>query len=961
MADLKHFSLLIFCFLFTTYGLKAQTKNPLESGILELDSTVHAGELKNGFRYFIKPLTGSKDGGVQIKLFNLAGSNQEETGWPEVAHALEHLAFKPTKSFPRGIEYSPLADMGLGIRNSGAMSGRKVTVYNYTIPADKPEALDYSLLWFKDIINGLIFSEEHVKAVAQELGQEANAKFGEDLNRGLAEMEVYNKIFPCFNSFTSLDVFERLTPEVLLRFYNKWYNPNSLILVMVGNIPDVEKMEKKIKQNFSGIRAKEPGKFRECDKEFNEQPVQFVTIERKVPSSKTIYAKSPKFHFFFRDPNFPTDLNTMKGLKEYWIRKMVISAVNMRLEEASSEYGSSNSFMLNPFHSRNLPVAMHLTLEARNGYEKFDVEKIYKILHQLEKLGLSTEEWSDIKQDYLKSFSNLKEEGIQYWEGQISNYFVLEETLPYNKTKILKDWFQNLDVADINYSLNKYLKRKPVDIAILAPTGHPALMFDEKEVRSWIKTAYDTKVSNYTSKEKITGLMSIKEIESVKTGGHHAYNDSLPGVKEWTLENGVKLVLESSTDSGDLIKIHGFSPKGGSCYGENIFTAFSAPGIVMNSGVNDIDKFQMKEYLSSNGLMLRSVAPYIDESESGINARATPANLEVVLQLIYLYFTRPNKDPLAFKDWKEGLYNGYADPSYDVSQADFFNYIQWFTGDFSIANSPIGKATLGTKFFEVSQEMDLDLAYRIYKELFSNASDFTFIIKGNFKVDSVLPLFQKYLGNLPNTVSISSKKNNNCCKEQFLPEGPVIIKMPPPETYEMGTVRYAMKFIQKRKDTEDWRQEKLFETFVKVMWNEAWKLRWEKNYSLYMVGVKGGYNKSKKRFEINFYVNALPEELPMIKKDLKQIIEEVKAGNLENSSFEKGKREIIGVYKSGDSFLTQHDELYEHYRYSLPWVEQQEVVEYLNNISSKDVMEFAREFLKDKNSFEFLMTTPIHF
>ena len=40
---------------------------------------------------------------------------------------------------------------------------------------------------------------------------------------------------------------------------------------------------------------------------------------------------------------------------------------------------------------------------------------------------------------------------------------------------------------------------------------------------------------------------------------------------------------------------------------------------------------------------------------------------------------------------------------------------------------------------------------KIYKERFANAGDFTFVFDGNFNVDSIKPLLEKYLGSLPST------------------------------------------------------------------------------------------------------------------------------------------------------------------------------------------------------------------
>ncbi|MFD2968778.1 M16 family metallopeptidase [Sphingobacterium bambusae] len=52
--------------------------------------------------------------------------------------------------------------------------------------------------------------------------------------------------------------------------------------------------------------------------------------------------------------------------------------------------------------------------------------------------------------------------------------------------------------------------------------------------------------------------------------------------------------------------------------------------------------------------------------------------------------------------------------------------------------------------------IDLDKVLAIYKDRFADASDFTFVFTGSFKIDQIVPLLAQYLGSLP---SIDRKEN----------------------------------------------------------------------------------------------------------------------------------------------------------------------------------------------------------
>jgi zinc protease len=46
-------------------------------------------------------------------------------------------------------------------------------------------------------------------------------------------------------------------------------------------------------------------------------------------------------------------------------------------------------------------------------------------------------------------------------------------------------------------------------------------------------------------------------------------------------------------------------------------------------------------------------------------------------------------------------------------------------------------------------EVNLDQAFKIYRDRFADASDFKFFLVGNFSVDSISPLIEQYFGSLP--------------------------------------------------------------------------------------------------------------------------------------------------------------------------------------------------------------------
>ena len=62
----------------------------------------------------------------------------------------------------------------------------------------------------------------------------------------------------------------------------------------------------------------------------------------------------------------------------------------------------------------------------------------------------------------------------------------------------------------------------------------------------------------------------------------------------------------------------------------------------------------------------------------------------------------------------------------------------------------------------------------IFKDRFADASDFTYFMVGNFKVDEVIPMLEKYIGGLP---SIKRKETWKDVTPGF-PKGKVVVDVP---------------------------------------------------------------------------------------------------------------------------------------------------------------------------------------
>src|SRR5690606_11958508 len=109
------------------------------------------------------------------------------------------------------------------------------------------DGISAGLLWFKDIGN-LTISDYNVRREANILRQEAIYRSGDFIEWNFSNSERESQVFSCANDLsTFLEDVENISINEVEKFYKKWYRPDRMGLVVVGNIKNADIIEAKIK------------------------------------------------------------------------------------------------------------------------------------------------------------------------------------------------------------------------------------------------------------------------------------------------------------------------------------------------------------------------------------------------------------------------------------------------------------------------------------------------------------------------------------------------------------------------------------------------------------------------------------------------------------------------------------------------------------------------------------------
>jgi zinc protease len=188
---------------------------------------------------------------VTHQVWYKAGAAEDPDSQPGLAHFLEHLMFKGTKTFPgNSYERFVVANGGAGIN---AITFQDLTVYPQTLPKKHLAAL---MEREADRMVNLLISDEQVKA---EVGVVQNERRGND-NSPVYQLNelVRAALFPGHPYSRSVIGKEAeiatLDRAKALAFYRRYYAPNNAVLVVAGDVTEGE-VRKLAESTFGRIPA----------------------------------------------------------------------------------------------------------------------------------------------------------------------------------------------------------------------------------------------------------------------------------------------------------------------------------------------------------------------------------------------------------------------------------------------------------------------------------------------------------------------------------------------------------------------------------------------------------------------------------------------------------------------------------------------------------------------------------
>ncbi len=707
---------------------------PQVAEILPIDPAVRSGKLTNGLRYVIRE-NKRPENRAELRLVVDAGSVLEDEDQQGLAHFVEHMAFNGTGNFPKHEIIDFLE--GIGMRfgpHLNAYTSFDETVYMFQVPTDSAEVMEKAFRILGDWAHRVKFDPEEIEkergVVIEEWrsGRGAGARMRDKQLPVLLKDSRYAERLP-IGQKALLDTFKH---DSLTRFYRDWYRPDLMAVVAVGDF-GVDSVETLIKKTFEPIPKAENPRARTAYTVPDHEETLFAIATDPENSRSSISV------YFLQDV---VPEGTKENYRSMLIRSMFNSMLNQRFSELITK--PNPPFLGAGSRRGNLvrtKAAYILGAGVQEGGIERGLEAVLIEALRVQRHGFTQPEVDRLKINMLRSIEqSYRERDKRRSRGFASEYIrhiLTGEPIPGIEVErdLFRELLPGIRVEEINRLIGEWITNENRVIVVSAPEKEGLPVPSETELLDVINKVQEKEVAPY--REDVSDDPLVARIPTPGQVVREATIDTL-GVTEWTLSNGVEVVMKPTDFKNDEVVFTSFSPGGHSLASdENYTAASSATSVMMESGLGEFSQIELRKKLA--GKVVR-VSPGIRSLGESLSGSASPEDLETMFQLIYLMFTEPRADSLAYRAFLDRM-RGRLQNREMRPETAYSDTIQVTMSQNHFRARPLSEKILA--------EMDLQKSLAFYKDRFADASDFTFVFVGNFAPEKIKPLVATYLGGLP--------------------------------------------------------------------------------------------------------------------------------------------------------------------------------------------------------------------
>ncbi len=711
---------------------------------LAQDAEVTRGVLDNGLTYYVRH--NERPGfEVQLRLVIDAGSVLEDPDQAGVAHFLEHMMFNGTDHYPKNELIDVLKGFGAAFgADINAYTSFDETVYELTVPNDE-EAISTGIDVLHEWLTAASLNDDDVvgeRGVVldewRQRGQNSDGRSQDAIDHLLFDGTTYEGRAPIGNDAA----ISAMTPDLLRRFYDRWYRPENAAIVIVGDI-DPSTLEDQVHETFDSVVSRDPAPFERPVVRWSppDAPEAAVLLDPDVTTADIeVMLPEPA------DGSAEARPTTVGDLRDGIETQIAFGIITTRLADdirrGDLALVSADSGQVGYVRALDAPgafvsgspesaqVGLDALLQeferaARFGFGEGEVQRqVDAVRSQVE----SAHDQRDTVQD------------VDYAATYVADFLSADgypdADADYATSSAILD---GLTAEGISARFADRWASRPPHVFVSAPESADGVPTTD-DVIATIEALPSLELTAREDTAPTSGDELMARPESVKESStdHIDGDGTFIDATVLHFDNGVDVVLNTNDITDDSVLLYGSSEGGLSLVDDaDIPSARLATQVVPYSGLGELDPVDVDRLL---GATLVNISPYLLPEEEAFYGDTSAADLETALAYIHQLMTDWHVDATALATTLDSE-RSYAD-SLD-SDADL-------AGQVALDNARYGdSARFRTQLYD--DELDQVTAEQIdavWQERFGNANGWRFVLSGDFDVEEATELARAYLGTL---------------------------------------------------------------------------------------------------------------------------------------------------------------------------------------------------------------------
>ncbi|MDB4302267.1 insulinase family protein [bacterium] len=707
--------------------------NPVtgEGSDLKADPKAVFGSMDNGFDYIIYP-NAEPPGQFSVRLHIAAGSLMEADDQRGVAHFLEHMVFNGSRNFTSAELIPKMQRLGIAFgAHANAYTSFDETVYMLDLPNMEKDTVDLTFTVMRDFADGALLKKDEID---KERGVIISEKTSRDSVGYRMMLKQFEYLLPGSRLMQRVpigteEVINTAPRERFTDFYTRYYTPERMTLVVVGDF-DSKEIEERVRETFISLENPEkPG----ANPPVDTSPSGFglrseVFTDKEVTSDDiTLYA----LRDYTAKPD--TKAERLKGYPlsvAHAILNRRFSILAKKEDSVIRGGGGGRSVYFNMVESGALSVSPN-----ENQWEKavpvLEQEFRRALLH-----GFTRAEIDEVSAGIINSAEQAvkraptrESDGLAMaFVGAIGGKKVF--TTPEASLALTKEGVASLSPEKCHADFKEFWAGNDRSLVLTTKEAKEGtterlkeLFLESKKTEVAPPEKKETAAFAYTDFGKAGTVTSTKELPEI-------------GATQLVLSNGVRVNFKKTDFKKNTISLNArfgsgqfTMPKDKPGLDQFVGMTFDSGGLGQHS-VDDLQRILAGKNVG--------VGFGIGDDAFSLGGRTTPDDLELQLQLMCAYLTDPGFRPEAERQFQKAIPMIYAQLKHSDQGAMIEMNRQLHGGDHRFTfpeqeklatyNSEIAKAWLMPSF----KESPLELS-----------------IVGDFDPEVIVPLITKTFGALP--------------------------------------------------------------------------------------------------------------------------------------------------------------------------------------------------------------------